>query len=219
MNKFGPIASLLAVVLLGVVLLVGNTFTARPPAQNTAAPPAAAPGDADGAPAQPAAAPPVVAEQRYVGRSAANETLIGVSVKDGKAAAYVSDGRRIEAWFQGTLIGDQLTMQGDRGGTLTGTVSEKAVLGIVAVDGAEWAVAAKGVQAPAGLYEGRGTVAGVPARIGWIVEENGNVAGLTDLGDRTVAAPRINDKGPVDITVEGQPVTVKAVAGDTAVVE
>lgn len=216
MNKFGPIASLLAVVLLGVVLLVGNTFVAPGAAQNTAAPPAAAAGEP--APAQPAAAP-VVAEQRYVGRSAANETLVGLAVKDGKAAAYTSDGRRIEAWFQGTLAADQLTMQGDRGSTLTAKVSEKGAVGTLTVDGVEWVFAAKSVQAPAGLYEGRGTTQGVPARVGWIVEENGNVAGLTDLGDRTVPAPRINDKGPVDITVEGKPMTVTAVTGDTVVVE
>jgi hypothetical protein len=225
MKNIGPIATLLAVVLLGVALLVGNAYVAPPPAQNTAAP-GAAPAPAEPAPeaappgaAPPAAAPPVVAEQRYTGRSAGNETLVALALKDGKAAAYVSDGRRIEAWFEGTLDGDRLTMQGDRGGVLTATVSAKTVLGAMTVDGAEWPFAAKSVQAPAGAYEGRGTVQGVPARVGWIVEESGNVTGLTDLGNRTVPAPRINEKGPVDITVEGQPMAVKAVTGDTAVVE
>ena len=226
MKNIGPIATLLAVVLLGVALLVGNAYVAPPPAQNAAAP-GAAPAPAEAAPpgaappgaAPPAAAPPVVAEQRYTGRSAGNETLIALALKDGKAAAYVSDGRRIEAWFEGTLDGDRLTMQGDRGGALTATVNAKTVLGAVTVDGVEWPFAAKGVQAPAGAYEGRGTVQGVPARVGWIVEESGNVTGLADLGNRTAPAPRINEKGPVDITVEGQPMAVKAVTGDTAVVE
>ncbi len=228
MKNIGPIATLLAVVLLGVALLVGNAYVAPPPAQNTAAPgaepgepapEAAPPGAAQPGAAPPAAAPPVVAEQRYTGRSAGNETLIALALKDGKAAAYVSDGRRIEAWFEGTLDGDRLTMQGDRGGVLTATVGAKTVLGAVTVDGVEWPFAAKGVQAPAGAYEGRGTVQGVPARVGWIVEETGNVTGLADLGNRTAPAPRINEKGPVDITVEGQPMAVKAVTGDTAVVE
>lgn len=225
MKNVGPIATLLAVVLLGVALLVGNAYVAPAPAQNTAAP-GGAPAPARPAPeaappgaAPPGAAPPVVAEQRYTGRSAGNETSLALAVKDGKAAAYVSDGRRIEAWFEGTLEGDRLTMQGDRGGVLTATVSAKNVLGSVTVDGVEWPFSAEGVQAPAGPYEGRGTVQGVPARVGWIVEESGNVTGLTDLGDRTVPAPRINEKGPVDITVEGQPMAVKAVTGDTAVVE
>ena len=111
-------------------------------------------------------------------------------------------------------------MQGDRGSVLTATVSEKSVVGSLTVDGAEWPFSAKGVQAPAGAYEGRGTVQGAAARVGWIVEEGGNVTGLTDLGgDRIVPAPRINEKGPVDITVDGRPMTVKAVTGDAAVVE
>lgn len=220
MKSFGPIATLLAVVLLGVVLVAGNMFTAPAPGQNTAAPPGAtAPAEPAPEPAPPAAAPPVVAEGRYTGRTAGNETLLGIALKDGKAATYVSDGRRIEAWLEGTLTGDQLTMQGDRGSTLTATVGEKGIVGSLTVDGAEWPFSAKTVQAPAGPYEGRGTVQGVPARVGWIVEETGNVTGLTELGDRIVPAPRINEKGPVDITYEGQPMTVKAVTGDTAVVE
>ena len=42
---------------------------------------------------------------------------------------------------------------------------------MVTVDGKEWPFSAKGVASPAGLYEGRGNVDGVAARVGWIVEE------------------------------------------------
>jgi hypothetical protein len=231
MKKYGPLATLVAVVLLGAVLLVVDMMSTPKPTQNaaqsTAAPAAvaagapaqaAAPASAEAAPAEPAAAAaPVVAEKAFTGRSAGNEVTVAIAVKDGKAVAYVCDGKKIEAWMEGTLAGDRLTLTG-KTSSLSANVSEKATLGSVTVDGAEWPFAAKGVQAPAGLYQGRGVLKGVAARVGWIVEENGNVTGLAAVGNGTAPAPRIDPNAPAAVTVDGVVMTVEPVGGDQPVV-
>ena len=225
MKKHGPLATLVAVVLLGAVLLVVNMMSTPSPAQDTAAPAAVAasepaqaapPAPAKPAPAEPAAAP-AVAEKAYTGRSAGNEVTVAVAVKDGKAVAYVCDGKKVEAWMEGTLAGGQLTLEG-RTGSLAATVSDKATLGSVTVDGVEWPFAAKGVQAPAGLYQGRGVLKGVAARVGWIVEENGNVTGLAVVGNGIAPAPVIDPNAPAAVTVDGVVMTVEPVGGDQSVV-
>src|SRR5690242_8106244 len=124
MKKYGPLATLVSVVLLGAVLLVAN-MTSTPKAAPAAVPAAsaasaeaaapsaeaAAPAEAGDAPSA-AAAAPVVTEKAYTGRSAGNEVTVAIAVKNGKAAAYACDGKKIEAWMEGTLTGDQLTLQG-----------------------------------------------------------------------------------------------------------
>ena len=228
MKKYAPLATLVTVVLLGVGLLVANMLSTpgtatpaaaaasapqAPPPEPDAAPPPAAPP----APEAPAPAAAAVTEKAYTGRSAGNEVTVAIAVKDGKAAAYVCDGKKIEAWMEGTLTGDQLTLQG-KTSNLTATVSEKATLGSVTVNGAEWPFAAKGVNAPAGLYQGRGVLKGVAARVGWIVEENGNVTGLAAVGNGIAPAPVIDPKAPAAITVDGVVMTVEPVGGDQSVV-
>ena len=233
MKRYTPLATLVAVVLFAAVLLVTNMASTPSPAQDAAAPAAASAADpaqaapapvepaaaapAEPAPAEPGAAP-VVAEKAYTGRAAGNEVTVAVAVKDGKAVAYVCDGRKIEAWMEGTLTGDRLELAGTSG-TLAAVVNEKATLGFVTVDGTEWPFSAKGVQAPAGLYQGSGILKGVAARVGWIVEDNGNVTGLARAGDQTVPAPVIDPKAPAAITVDGYTLTVEPVGGDATVVQ
>jgi hypothetical protein len=234
MKRYTPLATLVAVVLLGAVLLVVNMMSTPAPPGNAAAaepaqaaaPPAAGaaaaepaagePEPAAPAPAAPAPAAPAVAEKAFTGRSAGNEVTVAIAVKDGKAVAYVCDGKKVEAWMEGTLAGEQLTLTG-KTGSLSATVSDKATLGSLTVDGAEWPFAAKGVAAPAGLYQGRGVLKGVAARVGWIVEENGNVTGLATAGGQTLPAPVIDPKAPAAIMVDGVVMTVEPVGGDQPV--
>jgi hypothetical protein len=232
MKKYGPLATLVTVVLLGAVLLVVDMTTdptpqkAVAPAASAATAPAAAapalPPSAVAVPSAPAApasaeAPPVVAEKAYTGRSAGNEVTVAIAVKDGKGAAYVCDGKKVEAWMNGTLAGETLTLNG-KTSSLTATVDDKATLGSVTVDGKEWPFSAKGVVAPAGLYQGRGILKGVAARVGWIVEDNGTVTGVANVGGRGEPAPRIDPAAPASITVDGNTLTVTSVGGDTTVV-
>ena len=86
------------------------------------------------------------------------------------------------------------------------------------VDGRQLPFAAKSVAAPAGLYEGRGLLKGVAARVGWIVEDNGTVTGVADVGGARLPAPAIDPERPAPIVVDGQPVSVAPVGGDATVV-
>jgi len=230
MKKYAPFATLVAVVLLGGGLLVANMLS-NPANQTTAAAPAAsvaaAPSEwAAAATPEPAPAPapesappaaPAVAEKAYTGRSAGNEVTVAIAVKDGKAVAYACDGKKIEAWLEGTLAGDTLTLSG-KTSSITATMDDKATLGMITVDGKEWPFSAKGVVSPAGLYEGRGTLAGVATRVGWIVDEKGNVTGVQSGNGTREPAPPLDPANPGGTTIDGQPVAVTAIAGDATVV-
>ena len=198
----------MAVVLLAAVLLVANMMTTPEPAQNAAAPAAAA-SRRTGAgrrarPAAPAAAAPApaprrpaVAEKAYTGRSAGNEVTVAIAVKDGKAVAYVCDGKKIEAWMEGTLAGDKLVAAGQDRQPRSATVDEKATLG--SVDRrrqAEWPFSAKGVAAPAGLYQGRGVRQGRrrPRRLDRGGERQRD--GAREVGNGTEPAPVIDPARP-----------------------
>ena len=224
MKKYAPLATLVAVVLLGGGLLVANMLS-NPANQTTAAPApsaaaAAAPGEpaaAEPAPAEPPPAEPAVVEKAYTGRSAGNEVTVAIAVKDGKAVAYACDGKKIEAWLEGTLTGDTLSLSG-KTSSITATMDEKATLGMITVDGKEWPFSAKGVVSPAGLYEGRGTLAGVATRVGWIVDDKGNVTGVQSANGTREPAPPLDPANPGGTTIDGQPVAVTAIAGDATVV-
>jgi hypothetical protein len=228
MKKYAPLATLVSVVLLGAALLVVNMLGTPDTAPSQAAAaqvtptapavvgptaPAAAPSD----PPEPTAQPPVVAEKAYTGRSAGNEVTVAVAVKDGRAVAYVCDGKKVEAWMEGTLTGGALSLTG-KTSSITGTVDEKATFGTVVVEGKEWPFSARGVAAPAGLYEGRGTLAGVATRVGWIVDGDGKVTGVMNRDGRRSAAPTLDPDAPENTRIDGTPVPVSAVAGDDRVV-
>jgi hypothetical protein len=222
MKSYAPLLTLVVVAALGAVLFVANSL-AEPVTQTVAAPaPAASSAPAEPAapppPPEPTPPPPIVVEKVFAGRSSGNEVTVAVAVKDGRAVAYVCDGKKIEAWLEGTLVGDQLALRGAKDATITGTVTEAATLGSVSVGGKQWPYAAQGVQAPAGIYEGRTSVRGVATRIGWIVEGNGRVTGGARAAGspEPAPAPPFDPAAPGTVSVEGVPVSVTAVGGDFA---
>jgi hypothetical protein len=225
MKKYAPLATLVAVVLLGAGLLVANMLS-NPANQTTAAPApsaaaAAAPGEpaaAEPAPAEPAPVEPAVVEKAYTGRSAGNEVTVAIAVKNGKAVAYACDGKKIEAWLEGTLTGDSLSLSG-KTSSITATLDDKASFGTVTVDGKEWPFSAKGVASPAGLYEGRGNVDGVAARVGWIVQEDGSVTGVENAGGSPKPAAALDPTNLGATMSDGSPVTVTALDGASTVVQ
>jgi hypothetical protein len=225
MKKYAPLATLVAVVLLGAGLLVANMLS-NPANQTTAAPApsaaaAAAPGEpaaAEPAPAEPPPAEPAVVEKAYTGRSAGNEVTVAIAVKNGKAVAYACDGKKIEAWLEGTLTGDSLSLSG-KTSSITATLDDNASFGTVTVDGKEWPFSAKGVESPAGLYEGRGNVDGVAARVGWIVQEDGSVTGVENAGGSPKPAAALDPTNLGATMSDGSPVTVTALDGASTVVQ
>ena len=181
MRKYAPLLTLVSVVLLGVGLVVANMIStptrtapaAASAARAAAAPPAAAAPSAAAAGPGPASAPapaaaPAVTQKAYTGRTAGNEATVAVAVNDGKATAYVCDGKNIEAWLSGSLDGDRLSLAG-RTGSLTATLTDRATLGTVVVDGVAWPFSAAGVAEPSGVTSGRASLSDVAARVGWTV--------------------------------------------------
>ena len=217
-----PLLTLVAVVVLGAGLLTFNTVT-NPASQQTAAPaeaagpPAAEPQAAAPAePAAPAVEPPTVAELVYAGRSSGNEVTVAIAVLSGRAVAYFCDGDEVEAWLEGTLEGDRLSLTGKNGAAITGTVDGDASFGTVGAGGKSWPYSAKGVAAPEGLYEGRSDVAGVADRIGWIVLDGTQIGGRQRDGE-LLPAPEL-PIGADALTVDGQPFTVRSLSGGDDVV-
>ncbi|HEY6424579.1 MAG TPA: hypothetical protein VIY28_15305 [Pseudonocardiaceae bacterium] len=216
MENRGPLITLVAVAALAVVLLVLNlkatTQTATTPTVTApAAPPAStqAPIGSVPAPPQPAA---------YAGRTSGNEATIAIVVRNGRAAAYVCDGHRVEAWLQGTIADGQLTLGGNNGARATGAVEGNAVFGTVWVKDKQWPYSAQLAKPPAGLYQGRGTVNGVPNRLGWIVLDDGSEVGIRNNNGTPEPAPTLDPNTLASITVDGTRIDPQPVNGDTLVV-
>ena len=229
MKRFAPLLTLLAVVVLGGALFTLNvlgdpgnrTAQATPaasgatPAQEAAAP-SAAPTPAATAPT---AAAPAVAEKAYAGRSAGNEVTVAIAVKNGRAVGYVCDGKKIEAWLEGTVSGSDITLKSkDGASTIEGTADENKSFGTVAVGGKQWPFAAQAANAPAGLYEGRAQVRGVVNRIGWIVLQDGTQTGLREQGPNKVPAPVLDPAHPEAVVIDGTPVSVRSIGGGDGVI-
>jgi hypothetical protein len=229
MRRFAPLLTLLAVAVLGGALLTLNVLgdPANRAAQPTAAAgsvpaAAAAPTPAPAPPptsAPPAAKAPAAAEKAYAGRSAGNEVTVAIAVKNGRAVGYVCDGKKIEAWLEGTVSGSDLTLKSKDGtSTIEGTVDDKQSFGTVAVNGKEWPFAAKAASSPAGLYEGRAQVRGVLNRIGWIRLQDGSQTGVWNRGADKVAAPVLDPARPDAVVVDGVSVTVRTIGGADVVI-
>jgi hypothetical protein len=156
----------------------------------------------------------------WTGRSSGNEVTVAIAVKDGRAVAYVCDGKKVEAWLEGTLQGDQLSLQGKNGASLDGEVNAAAAFGTVAAKGASWPYSAEAVVAPAGLYEGRGNIDGVATRIGWIVTNDGAVTGLRQVADspEPLPAPAFDPSSPDTVVVDGVAIDVRPIGGADAVI-
>ena len=222
MRRFAPLLTLLAVAVLGGALLTLNVVNS--PANSTGTPSAAAPSQPAVAAAPPAtsappAAPAAVEEKAYAGRSAGNEVTVAIAVKDGRAVGYVCDGKKIEAWLEGTLSGSDLALKSKDGkSTIAATADDKQSFGTVAVSGKEWPFAAKAASSPAGLYEGRAQVRGVLNRIGWIQLQDGSQTGVWNRGADKVAAPVLDPARPDAVVVDGVPVTVRTIGGADVVI-
>lgn len=253
MKRYAPLLTLLAVAVLGGALFVLNVTNdpanrQAPAAAPTAAAPPANAGPTSttidlaqlGAPTATVDLSQVAAPTRttidlaelaapetaYAGRSAGNEVTVAIAVKGGRAVAYICDGKKIEAWLEGTVTGKDITLKNADGTTtITGAVNDTASLGAVTVAGKTLPYSAKAVTAPAGLYEGRADVRGVAVRIGWIVRpDDANPATLTQTGvlgrkgGESAPAPALDPANPDGVLVDGVPVTVTTIDGGDTVI-
>ncbi|HEX2301294.1 MAG TPA: hypothetical protein VHH34_22805 [Pseudonocardiaceae bacterium] len=208
----GPVITLLAVAALAAALLVVNMRTVAETAARGTAPPVVPSGNAQSGNAQSGNAQsgnrppgndrpgngqaPVVTEPpppppgpvpstepvNYAGRSSGNEATIAIAVEGEAVSAYVCDGAQVESWLDGTMKNGRLDLQGANGAKVTGAIQDGAVFGTMRVQGNQWPYSARAAEAPVGLYDGRGTVNGAPARVGWIVLQDGSQVGVADVG-------------------------------------
>lgn len=215
MNRHrGPLLTLLAVAGLAAVLLSVNLARETAPAAAPVAAPASAvepvPAPAEAQPPAPA----LPAEAAYAGRTAGNEATIAIAVKDGKAVAYLCDGKKIEAWLEGTVDGSTLSLSGADGATISGELGDGAVFGQAVAKGKQWPYSAALATPPAGTYRGRVAVEGVQKRIGWNVLPDGSVTGLTSDANGVAPAPPL-DPAARTASLDGVPVDIELVTGET----
>ncbi len=220
-----PLLTLLVGLLTAVALVIaGMNATSRDAARKKAratantAPattPAAAPTSA--APAAPAtSAPPPLDQTRatYAGRFTGGGGSIAVAVHDGTAIAYLCDGRRVEAWLQGTANAGKLTMAGADNATLAGTFGDGKAGGTVSAAGKQWTFDIPAVTAPSGLYRAAANVTGAQVIGGWIVLADGTQVGVLDTAGEPAAAPAL-DTSTGQTVVGGTTLTATPINGTT----
>src|ERR1700712_1423678 len=122
-----------------VVAPAAPTSSAPPPATSTP-PPTTETTPANPEPAAPSTSPAGDAPARgnYTGKVDEKEASVAVTVRDGHALAYVCDGKKIEAWLQGSTTGGKLDLRGAHDSRLTATVGAKSVTGTVVARGKTW---------------------------------------------------------------------------------
>jgi len=157
-------------------------------------------------------------EAVYTGRSSGNQVTLAVETDGDKAAAYVCNGRTIEAWLQGSVNGNQVSLTGNKGASLTGSLSGLDMFGTVTANaGLSFPFSAELSPHPAGVYQARITVNGLAARIGWAVLPDGTQVGLAVAGATKYPAPLL-DLASGSFTLGGASFKAAPVAGSDTVV-
>jgi hypothetical protein len=220
----GPIITLLAGLLVATVLTVMNisvpnrqTSTSSA-ASSTASTPTSVPTSLAPAPYGAATQPAAVGTQvTYAGTvsgngaTSGNRATLAIVIKDGKAIAYLCDGRSTDAWMQGTATGGMLNLTGAKA-TLTGTVGNGVAAGTVSSAGRQFPFSLKPVDPPSGLYRATATVHNTQLVGGWVVLDNGEQVGLIVLSGQAQPAPRL-DTTSKTVVVNGLTVAVGPVDG------
>jgi hypothetical protein len=166
----------------------------------------------------PFSAQQAVVEAVYTGRSSGNQVTLAVVTQGAAATAYVCNGRNIEAWLQGSVNGNQVSMAGHNGASLSGTLSGLAMFGTVTAGaGLSFPFSAALSPHPAGVYQARIAVNGLATRIGWAVLPDGTQLGVVVAGTAKSPAPPLNLRDG-SFTLDGTGFKAAPVAGNEKVV-
>jgi hypothetical protein len=166
----------------------------------------------------PFAAAQAAVEAVYTGRSSGNQVTLAVETDGAKAAAYVCNGKTIEAWLQGSVNGNQISLAGNKGTSLTGSLSGLDMFGTVTASaGGSFPFAAELSPRPAGVYQARIAVNGLATRIGWAVLPDGTQVGVAVAGTTKYSAPPL-DLANGSFTLDGGSFKATPVAGNDTVV-
>jgi hypothetical protein len=143
---------------------------------------------------------------------------LAVSTDGDKAVAYVCNGHTIEAWLQGSIKGNQVSLAGNKGASLTGSLSGLAMFGMVTPSaGLSLPFSAELSPHPAGVFQARITVNGLATRIGWAVLPDGTQLGVAVIGSAKQPAPPL-DLSDGAFTLDGASFKAAEVAGNANVV-
>ena len=217
MGQRSPLVTLAAAAVGLVALLVVNSTQAPAPAPSggvaTSAPattptPTPSPSATASTPV-PKPSPSKELVGVFAGRTRGREATLAIAVKGGRAAAYVCDGRSVEAWLTGTQTAGRLTLRSKAGERLTGTLTGTTVTGTVTLHGRTLRFTIGKAGPPAGLYRARTSSS---ATIGWIVLPDGSQVGIDNDGTPAPAPPLDPQSGTA--TVDGATVTATSVTGD-----
>lgn len=228
MKRLGPLLTLAAVAVLGIVLLVINmsketepvaaqpnssasvTTSAAATAPGASTAPAASTTSTAGTPA-PVPFPP---QADYVGSIAvpSGTLTLSITVEGDKAIAYACDGNAIESWLQGSATGGTLQLTGKADAKLDGRHDGSVVSGALTIAGKQWPFTTGRVQSPAGLY----VYTENGDRQSWIVDSYGAVTGVSRAANgATSAAPALAPDGTA--IINGKKITAEKVSGGDSV--
>jgi len=181
-------------VLAAVLLTLSMTAAKESTAQAAPPPPKAQPTTAasqSAAPSPTPAAPAASLRVTYSAHVNGRGATVAIAVHGATAVAYLCDGRRVEAWLQGTASGGRLSLTGPGGATLTGTYGQVAS-GQVRAGGRTWTFTAPVVRAPSGLYRAALKVRTAVVVGGWIVLPDGTQVGIVTRDAAPAPAPRLD---------------------------
>ena len=212
MSRRGPLFTIAAVALLGLILIAVNVFngdddnsTPTASTNSTSADRSGQSGTApsgddsgagktgnddtgnDGGPAGDL----FPAKGKYVGTlppEPSGSMTLSVTVDGDKALAYACDGDTFESWLSGSAKDGKLDLAGKNNARMTGTLDGTDVVGVLNLGQKRWNYTVGQVRSPAGLYveKSNGEVTA------WIVDAAGSVTGVKLLADgSTTAAPDI----------------------------
>ncbi|WP_341715856.1 hypothetical protein QQG74_17590 [Micromonospora sp. FIMYZ51] len=251
MKRLTPLLTLLAGAVTAAVLFTMSAQASPPGTQPVAGggPPAAAPApdaepeadvevDGDEAEPDPATArPPGTAPPRESDRSSAgtevasveqnwigqleNGATIAITVRDGKAEAYVCDGRAMELWLSGTVRDGKIELTG-KDAKLSGIIRGDSASGEMIVGVRRWkftarpeekvdeAVVKSGSVTTPAIYRATDDVRKAGIDGGWIFLPDGTQIGIVTWNGEPIPAPPL-DPAFYSTVVNGVTITAEPV--------
>ncbi|MGW3668374.1 hypothetical protein [Streptomyces sp. NPDC005141] len=218
MKRPGPLLTLLAGLVLGVVLLSLNATTGTKNASSyqeespaVSVSPSAPPTTSSPSPS-PSPTRSAAPNADYAGRTDDDSSAIAVSLRGGKAIAYFCDGHDKESWLKGDVKDDgTMKLTGSHGDELNGTLQDgKRIRGTADVGGQRYAFTADKAVKPSGLYRATATVRGAKVDGGWIVLPGGKQVGVVKRDGTPSAAPVIDPETGA-VTIDGQKIVARPV--------
>ncbi len=174
-------------------------LTSSAPAQTTAASttaaPTAAPTTAAPVVTSSAAQAEVPAQADYVAKVKGGGAAVAISVRGGKAVAYVCNGHAVAAWYRGPAISGKLELTGKNGARLSLNYRKDDATGSLVADGTQYTFSAPLVHRVSsqrrgpGLYEATAMVHGVMVKAGWIVLPDGSQIGSVEYFPGSAVPP------------------------------